>query len=98
MSRFRKLVAAMDEAIFDTLSDNAVLDGRPVRGMFSAPWLQPQIGTLRTGIIEPFITVRDADAAGVERGAVVTFDNQDYEIVSVEPDGTGVTRLVLRPR
>lgn len=97
MSAFRELAAEMDSAIFDELADDATIDGRPVRGMFSAPWLAPQVGRLNTGIVEPHLIVQDADAGGVENGAQVIFDALGYEVVAIEPDGTGVTVLVLRP-
>ena len=97
MSAFRDLAADMDEAIFDALADDAQVDGRPVRGMFSAPWLAPQVGRLNTGIVEPHLVVRDADAGWADNGAHVVFDGLGYEVVAVEPDGTGVTVLVLRP-
>ena len=97
MSAFRELAADMDEAIFDALADDAQVNGRPVRGMFSAPWLAPQVGRLNTGIVEPHLIVQDADAGGVGNGAQVIFDGLGYEVVAIEPDGTGVTVLVLRP-
>lgn len=97
MSAFRELAAEMDSAIFDELADDATIDGRPVRGMFSAPWLAPQVGRLNTGIVEPHLIVQDADAGGVGNGAQVVFDGLGYEVVAIEPDGTGVTVLVLRP-
>lgn len=97
MSAFRELAAEMDSAIFDELADDATIDGRPVRGMFSAPWLAPQVGRLNTGIVEPHLIVQDADAGGVGNGAQVIFDGLGYEVVAIEPDGTGVTVLVLRP-
>jgi hypothetical protein len=94
---FRALVARMDDTVFSTLSDPIEVDGRAVRGMFSSPWLAPQLGTLRTGLVEPNVKLRDADAAGVDRGAAVVFDGAGYEVVSIEPEGTGITTLVLRP-
>lgn len=94
---FRDLVAEMDSAIFDALTDDVMIKGVPVEGMFSAPWLQPQIGHLNTGIVEPQVVVRDADAAGVEKGDPVVVNGDNYEIVNIEPDGSGVTALVLRP-
>ena len=97
MSAFRELAAEMDSAIFEELADDATIDGRPVRGMFSAPWLAPQVGRLNTGIVEPHLIVQDADAGGVGNGAQVIFDGLGYEVVAIEPDGTGVTVLVLRP-
>ncbi|MCL2345252.1 MAG: hypothetical protein FWC58_05325 [Desulfobulbus sp.] len=97
MTGFRELAAEMDDTVFDTLSDAAAIEGRPVRGMFSAPWLAPQLGRLNTGIVEPQLVVRDADAAGVEKGAAVDVLGLGYEVVAIEPDGTGITALILRP-
>ncbi|MCW5319633.1 hypothetical protein D5039_00085 [Verminephrobacter aporrectodeae subsp. tuberculatae] len=93
----RELVAAMDVAVFGVLADDALVDGRAVRGMFTAPWIGPPVGRLQTGIIEPQLALRDGDAVGIQKGAVVTFDGLDYEVVAIEPDGTGLTILVLRP-
>lgn len=94
---FRALSADMDSAIFETLSDDADIEGRPVRGMFSAPWLEPKIGRLKTGIIEPHIVLRDGDVTLAQEGNVVTVLGADYRVVGIEPDGTGVTVLILRP-
>lgn len=87
----------MDTAIFDALNDDVTINGVPVKGIFSAPWLQPRIGHLNTGIVEPQVVVRDADAVGVEKGDPVTANGSNYEIVNIEPDGSGVTALILRP-
>lgn len=97
MSAFRDLVTDMDSVIFDTLTDDVTINGLPVKGMFSAPWLQPQIGRLNTSIVEPQVVVRDADAVGVEKGHSVVANGDNYEIVNIEPDGSGVTALILRP-
>jgi hypothetical protein len=98
MAHFRDvLVAEMDAAIFEELADDVEIDGAPARGMFSAPWLQPEIGRLKTGLIEPRLEVRDGDAAAVKVCSIVVFDGHEYEVVSIEPDGTGITTLVLRP-
>lgn len=94
---FRDLVTEMDTVIFDTLTDDITINGATVKGMFSAPWLQPQIGHLNTGIVEPQVVVRDADAVGVEKGDPVTANGGNYEIVNIEPDGSRVTALILRP-
>ncbi|MDR0672514.1 MAG: hypothetical protein LBF93_02375 [Zoogloeaceae bacterium] len=100
MMMFRDLAARMDDVVFRALSDAAAIDGRPVRGMFYAPWLAPQIGQLKTGLVEPHLVVRDGDACGVEKGAMVCIDgfcDAQYEVVSIQPDGTGITALILRP-
>jgi len=44
------------------------------------------------------LALRDADADGVTPGALVEVAGDQYTVVEVEPDGTGITTLVLRPR
>lgn len=95
---FSDFVAELDGVVFDALGDAATVAGRPVVGMFASPWLQPQLGKLNTAIREPQLVVRDADAVAVARGAAVEVSGQGcYTVVSIEPDGTGLTALILRP-
>lgn len=96
MPDFSALAARMDADIYTHLSDPATLDGEAVRGMFQAPWQQPRMGTMGTGIVEPVLVVRDADAAETAEGSTVEVAGHAYEVVSIEPDGTGLTALVLR--
>ncbi|WP_417539561.1 hypothetical protein [Marinobacter sp.] len=100
---FRDLVAEVDGAVFAALSDPATLDGTPVQGMFASIWREPAIGKLGTGLVEPQLTLRSADAATAARGSAVIInlpapDGGEYEVVNIEPDGTGLTALILRPR
>ena len=102
----RDLVADIDCVIFDVLGDTARIEGRtePVLGMFSAPWKQPQIGRLNTGLREPHLVVRVADSVGLEKGLLVTIDlpeldgGGDYDLLQLEPSGDGLVSLILRKR
>jgi hypothetical protein len=99
---FRELVVDIDHVVFETLGDEGLIDGRRVVGMFSAPWLQPKVGRLNTGLREPCYVMRVSEAAGVEQGQTITIDlpaldgGGCYTIVRIEPDGTGQVALVLR--
>lgn len=96
---FRDLMADVDATVFDVLGDAGTVDGRPVMGMFAAPWLQPALGKLNTAIREPHYVLQDADVVGVLKNSVVTVDGQgEYSVVGVEPDGSGQTTLVLRSK
>lgn len=101
---FRDLVASIDDTVFDTLADSGRVEGRLLRGMFSSPWLGPKMGRLNTGLREPRFTIRATDAAGIEPGQVVTIDlpaedgGGEYDLVELEPDGTGLVALLLRMR
>lgn len=97
---FRDQVRDMDDAVFDQLGDVGYFPGRtePVRGMFSAPWLQPTIGKLNTSVSEPHFVVRNADATGLRKNDQIRIDGEPdaFAVVSIEPDGSGMTTLVLR--
>lgn len=101
---FRDLVSDIDDTVFDTLADSGRVEGRPFKGMFSAPWLGPKMGRLNTGLREPRFTIRVADAVGIEPGQVVAIDlpaedgGGEYDLVELEPDGTGLVALLLRMR
>ena len=100
---FRDLVSGVDDTVFDTLADSGRVEGRLLKGMFSAPWLGPKMGRLNTGLREPRFTIRVADAAGVEPGQVVSIDlpapdGGEYDLVELEPDGSGLVALLLRAR
>lgn len=93
---FSTLSARLDAGVFAHLSEPVTVSGVPRRGMFRAPWLGPRLGKQATGVLEPEVVLREADAAGVAQGAAVTVGGRDYRVVSIEPDGTGLTALILR--
>jgi len=96
MTDFRARAARLDDAVFKPLAEMATLDGVPVCGMLSAPWTDPRLGSMHTGIVEPRFTVRDADAIHAPPGAAVKVMGKAFEVIALEPDGSGLTGLVLR--
>lgn len=99
---FRDLIEEVDDAVFDVLGDRALIEGREVSGMFSAPWLQPKLGQINTGLREPHLVIRVGDNAGVDARQSVTIDlppedgGGSYIITRIEPGGDGLVTLVLR--
>jgi hypothetical protein len=99
---FRDLIDDVDEVVFDVLGDLAHIEGREVLGMFSAPWLQPKLGQINTGLREPHLVIRVGDNAGVDTRQSVVVDlpledgGGNYIITRVEPGGDGLVTLVLR--
>lgn len=99
---FRDLIDDVDEVVFDVLGDPAQIDGRPVLGMFSASWLQPKLGQIRTALREPHLVIRVVDNAGVEvkQRVVIDLPLEDgggtYTIAGIEPGGDGLVTLILR--
>lgn len=98
---FRDLVADLDDAVIRDLADDEItVDGEPVRGMFAAPWLGPDLGRQRTQLEHPQVSVRDADAVAIaiREGSIATVGVDEYIVFELQPDGTGWTVLLLRPR
>lgn len=99
---FRELIDDLDDTVFEVLGDPVLIEGREVNGMFSAPWLQPKLGRINTGLREPHLVIRVVDAQGVSerQKVVVNLPVQDgggnYIIVRPEPGGDGLVTLVLR--
>lgn len=101
---FRELFVDVDAIVFETLGDSIVIDGRPVLGMFTAPWQQPKMGKLNTGLREPRVDIRVADAIDLVKGQLVSVDlpaldgGGEYDLLLWEPDGSGIVTLILRKR
>ncbi|MFG0851597.1 hypothetical protein ACF8R4_12315 [Pseudomonas sp. FYR_2] len=99
---FRDLIDDVDEVVFDVLGDPVQIEGRDVLGMFSAPWLQPKLGQINTGLREPHLVIRVSDNAGVEARQSVVIDlpledgGGSYIVTRIEPGGDGLVTLVLR--
>lgn len=94
----------MDALVLDGLGDIGLVDGREIAGFFSAPWLQPRMGRINTALREPQFEIRVNDVAGIEPGQLVVIDlpvqdgGGDYDLVKLEPDGTGWVALLLRAK
>jgi len=103
---FRDLIDEIDDVVFETLGDSAVIEGRaePVLGMFSAPWKQPAFGKVHTAIREPRFEIRVKDSDGLSQGLRVTINlpsldgGGDYDLMQLAPDGNGLVALILRKR
>jgi hypothetical protein len=99
---FRDLIDAVDDAVFEALGDPALIDGREVLGMFSAPWLQPKLGRINTALREPHLVIRVSDSEGVAERQQVRVDLPAhdggglYTLVRLEPGGDGLVTLILR--
>jgi hypothetical protein len=45
--------------------------------------------------VQPTLMVKSTDAASTVRGHAVVIDTVSYTVQGIEPDGTGMTRLIL---
>lgn len=99
MDDFRDLFAEADATIREHLGDDIEIAGRLVRGYFSEPTTGSKLGKSKTLLTQPVIEIPDADAAAVQKGAVVTIKGRPntYRVLGLpEPDGTGMSAVSLR--
>ena len=94
------------DAIFDNgdFAATATIGGVGIGCLFDAPFraVNPETGMVESSAPAATVKSTDAVARSVAHGTTVTIsgaqdtqDNGDYTIVGVEPDGQGMTRLVL---
>ncbi|TKC83839.1 hypothetical protein FAZ69_22665 [Trinickia terrae] len=94
---FRDLIADVDAAVLRDLGDTGTtIDGKPVDGMFAAPWLGPDLGSQRTQLVAPVFHLRDGDAGVVRQGSILIANGERYRVLEAHPDGTGWTVLILQ--
>jgi hypothetical protein len=77
---------------FADLGINATVGLVTVRGIYDTDYGDPM------GLVagnRPVLTVTTADVAGVDVGTAVSINATAFTVAEVQPDGTGVTRLVL---
>lgn len=73
---------------------DAVVGGVTVRCIFDNSFLD----TL--GIVagtQPMVLAKSADVSAISVGAAVTIASVIYAVAEIQPDGTGLTRLMLKP-
>ena len=70
---------------------DATVGAAAVRGIFDNAFLA-QLGLVGT---DPLLLCRTSDVASATRGTAVTLPAGSFKVVRKEPDGTGMSRLVL---
>lgn len=72
-------------------ASSATLDGVSVAGIFDNQY----IDALGVATRQPMFTLPTADAAAATTSSELVVEGVPYRVRSVEPDGTGVTVLML---
>ena len=84
-----------NSAVFRRLSNaNATLAGAAVRSIFENGYALGQVG-IGMASTQPTFTLATAGIVGEPVGQSLVIGSTTYYIAAHEPDGTGVSRLVL---
>jgi hypothetical protein len=67
----------------------------PVKGLFDNEFLQVDSGIGSYAMSEPMVMCATADVAAVSEGDALEIDGVSFTVKSIQPDGTGMTNLML---
>jgi len=67
-----------------------------IKGIFDSPHNPLTVGAeMQFSVQETFILVQTSDVSGVGYGSTLTIDSKSYVVTDVQPDGTGMSTLML---
>lgn len=89
---FADAIARANASVCKTFGVPAQLDYLPVVGIFERPHAQAFDGIATSS---PRFKLQSADAEGVTLDSMLRIGDEQYQVRSVEPDGTGMTVLTL---
>lgn len=90
---FAAIEARLNSAVFSRLCNaEAVLDGKPVCVIFDREFQLAFDGIATT---VPMATAPSASVATATTASLLVVGGDTYRVRSVQPDGTGATRLLL---
>lgn len=93
---FASLEARVNTSVFKRLSNmQATVGGANVLGIWDNGFAAGNVGMLGMASTQPSFTVPTASLVGEPVGQAVVANAVNYTVAAHEPDGTGVSRLLL---
>jgi hypothetical protein len=90
----RAFQSALGEAITYTPAGG---DAETLSGVFTQDYYAPvEGGEVRVESASPAVSLPSSDVPSAAQGDAVNVDGTDYKVVTVQPDGMGMTALILR--
>lgn len=82
---------------FDTaeFADTATLGGVAVTGIFDNAFALGSVGAFGMASTQPVLTLATASVPATPVGTTCVVDGTSYVVTAHEPDGTGLSRLML---
>lgn len=73
----------------------ATIDGNSVTGIFDHEFVTIEDGLAQVEAEKPVFTCATSDVSAIDHGDTCTVNGTNYLVVSNQPDGTGVSKLLL---
>lgn len=74
---------------------SATVLGKTVQVILDRTYAQVEEGEFSVANRKPVLTAKSSDFAGVEAGTVITVNGLSWEVLSIQPDGTGISEVFL---
>jgi hypothetical protein len=86
------------ETLAGITTDNLTVtySGGSFTAIFDRPYAAVQPGDIDLETRQPVLIARTADVAALAKGTVLTVQGDAYKLRHQEPDGTGLTRILLK--
>jgi len=93
---FAALETRLNRAVFARLANvDAVIDFETVPAIFDSAYTLASVGPYGMASSQPMLTLATADVPATPVGKPAVVNDIAYTIAAHEPDGTGVSRLLL---
>jgi len=89
------LLAGLNDACIDGLGSEVIVDGQPINGIFDNGFDGLQQLGIGVESSKPTLTCKSSDVFSVGHRCEAVVGGVLYHVVSVQPDGTGITILEL---
>ncbi len=66
-----------------------------IKGIFDNGFIESSDGEVAVESTVPQVIVKSSDVVGAIHDEIMTIDSVDYNIIGIQPDGTGVTVIFL---
>lgn len=75
---------------------DVVLSDKTIKGIFDSPHNPLSVGgEMQFSVQETYITVETSDVSDIAYGSTLTISDDSYVVTDVQPDGTGMSVLML---
>lgn len=79
----------------DEFAVDVVLNSVPVKAIFDNAYARGDVGSLGMASTQPALTLASSDVPSSPRGKTCVVGSVTYKVAEHEPDGTGVSVLLL---
>ncbi len=66
-----------------------------IKGIFDNAFVEDQQDDIDVETLQPQVTVKTSDVTGLTQGDTMTINSVVYNVIGIQPDGTGLTNVLL---